>query len=47
VGEDFLGSLVVKTSSNAGVVVSIPTWGAKIPHASQPKKPRHKTEAIL
>ena len=34
-------------TSNAGDVVSIPGWGAKIPHASRPKKPKHKTEAIL
>ena len=26
---------------------SIPGQGPKIPHASQPKKPKHKTEAIL
>ena len=30
--------MVLKTlPSNAGVVGSIPGWGAKIPHASQPK----------
>ena len=35
---DFPGGPVVKTSpSNAGVVGSIPGWGAKIPHASRPK----------
>ena len=45
---DFPGGPVVKTSpSNAGGVGSIPDWGAKIPHASGPKKPKHKTEAIL
>ena len=34
----FPPGLVVKTShSNAGGVGSIPSWGAKIPHASQPK----------
>ena len=34
---DFPGSPVVKTlPSNAGGVGSIPGWGAKIPHASQP-----------
>ena len=36
---DFPGSPVVKTSpSNAGVADSIPGQGAKIPHASGPKK---------
>ena len=45
---DFPGSSVDKTSpSNAGVVGLIPGQGAKIPHASWPKKPKHKTEAIL
>ena len=35
---DVPGSPVVKTSpSNAGDVSSIPGWGAKIPHTSQPK----------
>ena len=35
---DFAGGPVVKTSSsNAGVVGSIPGWGAKIPHAQRPK----------
>ena len=44
----FPGSPVVKTlPSNVGGSGSIPGWGAKIPHASRPKKPRHKTEAIL
>ena len=43
---DFPGSPVVKTSpSNAGGAGSIPGQGAKIPHATGPKK--HKTEAIL
>ena len=28
-------------------VSSRPRWGAKISHASQPKKPKSKTEAIL
>ena len=42
---DFPGSPVVKTlTSSAGVVGSIPHWGAEIPHAAQPK---HETEAIL
>ena len=36
---DFPGGPVVKTSpSNAGGAGSIPGWGAKIPHASQPEK---------
>ena len=30
-----------------GVWVQSPGQGAKIPHASRPKKPKHKTEAIL
>ena len=35
---DFPGGPVVKTSpSNAGGVSLIPGWGAKMPHASQPK----------
>ena len=35
---DFPGGPVVKTSSsNVGGVGSIPGWGAKIPHALQPK----------
>ena len=39
---------MVKTSpSNAEDEGSIPGWGAKIPHALQPKKPEHKaTEEI-
>ena len=45
---DLPGSPVVKTSpSNAGSASSIPGQGAKMPHASQPKKPKHKTEAML
>ena len=45
---DFPGGPVVKTSpSNAGGVDSVPGQGAKIPHASGPKKPKHKAEAIL
>ena len=45
---DFPGGPVVKTSpSNAGGEGSIPLWGAKIFHASWPKKPKHKTEAIF
>jgi len=43
---DFPGSPVVKTSpSNAGGAGSIPGEGAKIPHASNGIKPKHKTEA--
>ena len=35
---DFPGGPVVKTlPSNTGDVGSIPGWGGKIPHASQPK----------
>ena len=33
--------------SNAGGAGSIPSWGAKIPHASLPKKAKHKTEVKL
>ena len=45
---DFPGGPVDKTSpSNAGGVGLIPGQGAKLPHASQPKKPNPKTEAIL
>ena len=45
---DFPGSQVVKTlPSKAGGTGLIPGWGAKIPHGSLPKKPKHKTEAIL
>ena len=45
---DFSGGPVVKTSpSNAGGAGSTPGRGAKIPHASGPKKPKHKSEAIL
>ena len=47
-GRDFPGSPVVKTlPSNAGDVGSIPSPRAKIPQGFQPKKPKHKTEAIL
>ena len=47
-GRDFPGGPVVMTSpSKAGGVGSIPGEGPKIPHASQPKKPKHKTEAML
>ena len=45
---DFPGGPVVKTSlPNAGGASSIPGQGAEIPHALQPKKPKHKAEAIL
>ena len=45
---DFPGGPVVETSpSSAGGVGSIPGQGARIPHASRPKKPKHKTEAVL
>ena len=45
---DFPGGPVVKASlSNAEGAGSIPAQGAGIPHASQPKKPKHKTEATL
>ena len=45
---DFPGGPVVKTSpSNAGSVGLIPGQGAKIPHVSQPKNQKHKTEAVL
>ena len=45
---DFPGGPVVKASlSNAEGAGSIPAQGAGIPHASQPKKPKHKTEAIV
>ena len=38
-GQDFPGSLVVKTSTfNAGAVGSTPGWGANIPHALWKKK---------
>ena len=45
---DFPGSPGVGTlPSNAGGAGSVPGRGARIPHASWPKKPKHKTEAIL
>ena len=45
---DFPGSPVIKALAfNASGVDLIPGWGAKIPHALRPKKPKHKTEAIL
>ena len=46
--KDFPGSPVVKTSpSNSRGAGLIPGQEAKITHASGPKKPKHKTEAIL
>ena len=40
---DFPGGPVVKTSpSKAGDAGSVPDWGVKIPHASSPKKTKHK-----
>ena len=45
---DVPGGSVVKTSpSNAGGVGLIPVWEDKTSHALQPKKPKHKTEAVL
>ena len=45
---DFPGGPVVKTwLSNAGGAGSIPVQGAKIPHALQPKNPKHITDSIL
>ena len=49
--EDLIGtSLVVqgiRFSSKAGDKDLIPGQGAKIPHASRPKKSKHETEALL
>ena len=46
-GRDFPGGPVVKIfPSNAVGMSLIPGWGAKIPHAFQPKKPKHKAETI-
>ena len=43
-----LRGLVGKSSHfNAEGAGSIPGWGAKIPAALLPNKPKHKTEAIL
>ena len=45
---DFPDGPVAKTSpTNVRGVGSNPGQGAKIPQASQPKTPKHKTEAIL
>ena len=42
------GGPVVKISpSNAGGIGLIPGWGAKISHDYEPKKLKHKTEAIF
>lgn len=47
-GACLVGGPVVRTSpSNAGDVGSPPGLRAKIPHVSEPKKPKHKVEAIL
>ena len=47
-GRDFPAGPVVKNlPSNAGEAGLIPGQGTKIPHASGPKKTKHKTEAIL
>ena len=44
----FPGDAVVKNlPASAGGTGSIPGQGAKIPHASQPKNQKHKTEALL
>ena len=46
--EELPGGPVVKASpSNAREVDSITGRGGKIPHASQPKKPKPETEAVL
>ena len=42
--QDFPGGPVAETAPVSAV---IPRQGAKIPHASWPKKPKNKTEAIL
>ena len=39
--------MVKISTSNAEGVGSVPGQGGKIPHASQPKTPKHETEAIL
>lgn len=45
---DFLGGPVVETlTSNARGEGLIPGWGAKLPHASWPKKTKHKAKVIL
>ena len=47
-GGDFPSGPVVKTSlSSVKDMGLIPGWDAKIPHDLGPKKPKHKTEAIL
>ena len=46
--KDFPGGPRVRTlPSNARGADLIPDWGAKIPHASWPKKPKDKTESVL
>lgn len=45
---DFPGGPLVKALRfSAGGAGSIPDQGARIPHASGPKKSKHKMEAIL
>ena len=45
---DFRDGPVVGTSpSEARGAGLIPSQGTKSPHSSQPKKPKHKTKAIL
>ena len=42
-GEDFPGGPVVKTLSSYALGAGlIPVWEAKVPHASWPKKQKHK-----
>ena len=41
------GTLFGSLSSNPGRAGPIPGWGAKIPPASWPKKPKCRTEAVL
>ena len=45
---DFSGGPVVKASlPNTGGACLIPGQGAKTPHASWARKPKHETEAVL
>ena len=45
---DFSGGPVIKTlPSNVGSADLIPSWGPKIPHASQPKTSEHKKEEAI
>ena len=41
------GAVVKTSASSAGGMGSFPGQGVKIPHALWPKKPKHKTEAVL